>query len=209
MAEETNDFRERQRLYERTRDELAATARSISELYDRALLTLSSAFLGGSLAFIGQVVDLPTANAKWLLYLAWLLFAVTIVSTLVSFIYGLHTLQPLRDAAERYYIKQDQEAWKVSEQVQRVILRYVVACGISFFLGIIFLSAFVVTNLAKETAMSQKQKSSSHKLEKTIPVATFQKPASPASAPSGGGGTGQSAPKTPTTQGTQNQQGSK
>ena len=146
MPEETNDARERQRLYERTRDELAATARSTSESYDRALLTLSSAFLGGSLAFVGQIVDLSTASAKWLLYLAWLLFALTMILTLASFIYGLHTLQPLRDAAERYYIRQDQEAWKVSECVQRVVLRYVVACGVSFLLGVVLLGAFVVIN---------------------------------------------------------------
>jgi sterol desaturase/sphingolipid hydroxylase (fatty acid hydroxylase superfamily) len=146
---ETNDAAERQRLYERTRDDLAATGRSVSQSYDRAMLTLSSAFLGGSLAFVGQIVDLPNASAKWLLYLAWLLFALTIIFTLASFIYGLHTLQPLRDAAERYYMQRDQEAWKVSERVQRIVLRYVVACGVSFLLGIIFLGAFVVINPAK------------------------------------------------------------
>jgi hypothetical protein len=205
MAEDPNDLQERQRLYERTRDELAATARSISESYDRALLTLSSAFLGGSLAFVGQVVDLPTASAKWVLYLAWLLFALAMVLTLASFIYGLHTLQPLRNAAERYYMRREQDAWKVSERVQRVVLRYVVACGASFLLGVVLLGAFIVVNSSKETAMSQK--SSSPKVsQKSIPVATFQKPVPQAPASTGGGGTAQSMPKTPTTQ---NQQGSK
>jgi len=146
---EEEDLKERQRLYERTRDELAANGRSISETYDRALLTLSSAFLGGSLAFVGEVVELQSASWKWVLYLSWLLFALTIVLTVASFIYGLQTLQPLRDAAERFYIHKVLEAWKVSLSVQRGVLRFALASGVSFILGVALLIAFVFINLVR------------------------------------------------------------
>src|SRR6266853_1313026 len=98
MAED--EAKERLRLYERTRDELATNARSMSETYDRSLLTLSSAFLGGSIAFISRVVEIDVAVSKWLLYVSWSLFATTIVLTVASYVFGLLTLQRLRDAAE-------------------------------------------------------------------------------------------------------------
>jgi len=56
--------KERQRLYEKTRDELATNSRLAARAYDNALLTLSNAFLGGSLAFTRQVVDLASVPSK-------------------------------------------------------------------------------------------------------------------------------------------------
>lgn len=138
-----------QRLYERTRDELAASTRSASESYDRALLTLSSAFLGGSLAFIKGLIPLEKAVVKWTLYAAWLCFALTIVLTLWSFVYGLFGYKKLRDAADRYYLRGEQDAWKVSETIEREVHHYVVACGVSFIAGIVLLVAFVLVNLMR------------------------------------------------------------
>jgi hypothetical protein len=194
VTQEENDLKERQRLYERTRDELAGNARSISEHYDRALLTLSSAFLGGSLAFIGQVINLRIAILKWMLYGAWLFFALTIVLTLISFVYGLFTLQPLRDAAARFYLEKDSTAWKVSESVQRRILRFALACGVSFFAGILLLSGFIYFNLATEPTMAEK--SSAREVQRSIPPGTFQKPV-PAGPVSGGSDTAQTNPPAP------------
>src|SRR5258708_17905374 len=67
---DAEELKERLRLYERGHDELATSARSMSESYDPALLTLSSAFLAGSLAFIGEVVGPATATFHGLLYSA-------------------------------------------------------------------------------------------------------------------------------------------
>jgi hypothetical protein len=152
MTNENDDLKERLRLYERTRDGLDASGRAISGDYDRALLTLSSAFLGGSLALTNQVVPLNAATNKWMLYGAWGFLGLTIILTLVSFIYGLLTLQTLRDAAERYYIKQEQDAQKVSVRVQKVVLSYVVACGLSFGIAIALLAGFISINVYREGA---------------------------------------------------------
>lgn len=138
-----------QRLYERTRGDLGTINRSASEALDRALLTLSSAFLGGSLALIGQVVNVPNASNKWLLYCAWLAFAATIIVTVWSYVYSLLQHERLVDAAERYYMKGEQEAWTVSEQVNREVLRFVIAGGVSFVGGIVLLVAFVLFSPGK------------------------------------------------------------
>jgi len=146
---DSEEFRERTRLYERTRDEIGAASRSSSGSFDKALLTLSSSFLGGSLAFTGQVVPLSGALYKWQLYTAWACFAVTMMLTIWSFVYGLLAYRRLRRAAEDYYLKGDQSAWKVSDTVDRELLKYVVAGGVSFVAGVVLLIAFVTSNLMR------------------------------------------------------------
>jgi hypothetical protein len=191
-----------QRLYERTRDELAANTRSVAETYDRALLTLSSAFLGGSLAFIGQVIDLRAADLKRALYISWLLFAVTIILTLSSFVYGLFQNRTLRHAARRYYMEGDQEAWQVSDKAERAVLRFSVACGLSFGFAILFLIAFISINLVKGAVPMSSKNIQPERVEKSVPPSTFQTPAPslPTTPPS-------TAPQSPTPQ-TPGKQGS-
>lgn len=140
---------QRQRLYEGTRQELVANSRLVAQAYDKALLTLSSAFLGGSLAFVGQVVDLSIALHKGLLHTAWVAFLVTIVLTLASFVYSLLQHEPLVRAAETFYRDNDQEAWKVSERVHKTVLRFSLAYGTTFLVGVFLLVAFVGSNLGR------------------------------------------------------------
>jgi amino acid transporter len=142
-----DELKKRQHLHERTRDEIAANTRSMAENLDRSLLALSSAFLGGSLAFINQVVKVETAAFKWLLYASWIFFAATIALTITSLILGVLQMRPLQVAAERYYIKGDASAWGVSDRLQRRTFLWVMACGVTFILGILSLAAFVLLNL--------------------------------------------------------------
>lgn len=139
--------RERQRLYERTREESLTGTRLSAQAYDKALLTLSSAFLGGSLGFANQVVHMPTAEGKPLLYWAWGLFVATIVLTLASFLFTLFMHEPLVRAAERYYQDGDQNAWKVSVRVHNGVLAFAVTYGLTFLVGVSLLVGFVSINL--------------------------------------------------------------
>jgi hypothetical protein len=92
MSDDDEDVKERRKLFLRTLEGLDRISLSMAENYDRALLTLSSAFLGGSLAFTNQVVDLISASAKSMLYVAWTAFAATIGLTVYSFYDGLRHL---------------------------------------------------------------------------------------------------------------------
>jgi hypothetical protein len=175
-AERTEaDRKERQRIYERTRDGLDASARAMSGDYDRALLTLSSAFLGGSLALTNQIVKLDVAIDKPLLYFAWGFFALTIVLTLSGFLHSLFYIERLRSAAERYYIKQDESAWDVSVRATRVAMRYNVSSGVCFGIGVALLAAFIAINVNREGKM---QFDKDPKIgQKSIPQGSFQRPA--------------------------------
>lgn len=141
--------KERQRLYEKTREESLTATRLSAQTYDRALLTLSSAFLGGSLGFTNRVVHMPTAECKALLYWAWGLFVLTIVLTLASFLFTLFMHEPLVRAAEHYYRDNDQNAWKVSGLVHKGVLAFSVVYGVTFLIAVSLLVGFIGINLAK------------------------------------------------------------
>ena len=164
------DFEERKRLYEYTRDQLVSNAKSVAETYDRSLLTLSSAFLGGSLAFVDKVVKLSSATNKWILYAAWISFVVAILLTLGSFVFSLLTTETLRNGARKFYFEKDESAQGIAIWVQRGVLGFTIVQGVSFVIGIGLLSGFVISNVSKETEMTQE------KLERSIPPATFEKP---------------------------------
>lgn len=145
----SEDQAERKRLYEKTRDEISASTRTQSESLDRSLLTLSSAFLGGSLAFINPIVGIDAASYKWMLYVSWAFFVLTIVVTIASLIFSILQLRPLHDAAHNYYIEGDQAAWAVSDVTQRRIFRLIIGGGVIFAAGIFLLALFVALNLAR------------------------------------------------------------
>jgi hypothetical protein len=197
--------KERKELWKATRDGLAANAKSNAEALDRALLTLSSAFLGGSLAFIDKVVlGFPaTAYGKPILYLAWLLFGATIVITVMSLMYGVLSFRWLEQALDRFFGQGDQSAWDVSDSTQRAVMRFTWACGVSFIGGIFCLVLFVFINLAGESPVTKP--STPQKAQKGIPNATFF-PQQPQSKPADGGTSGSSGTNGTTgTSGTQQQ----
>ena len=84
---------------EKELDVLRTRESSNTQMFDKAILTLSSAGLGFSLAFIKNIVSLDKTISVWglntatLLYVSWLLFATAIATTLYSFLVSLRELQ--------------------------------------------------------------------------------------------------------------------
>jgi len=79
------DMEERKKLYEETRKDLLARQLSNAEHFDKAILSLSTAGLGFSLAFIKDIVPIAKASCLGLLHYSWYMFVMAIVVTLVSF----------------------------------------------------------------------------------------------------------------------------
>jgi hypothetical protein len=171
---DAEERKERQRVYEKTRDELATNSRLVAQAYDKALLTLSSAFLGGSLAFIGQVVNLSSIANKVPLYWAWVLLVVTILLTLASFLFSLFTHEPLAQAAYRYYRDSDENALKFSGTIHKVVLGFSVVYGLTFFIAVSLLVGFVIANPGKGDPKMSKNTSNAEWVEKSIPPGSFQ-----------------------------------
>lgn len=165
----------RQRLYEKTRNELNVQARSNSETYDRALLTLSSAFLGGSLAVIKQIVDLEEAYNIWMLYIAWSGLVIVIVLTIISFIIGNVLIRQLREAAEKYYKYDDKDAYKVSERNSRCISGMNNLNGIVFVTSILLLAMFVGGNIMGNRGKDAPVENATEVIKRSQPVNEFEK----------------------------------
>lgn len=77
---------ERREILKQALDQINASLLSNSQMLDKAILSLSSAGLGVSLAFIKNVVPLDKATNLYLLYLSWGTFVGSIAGTLVSFL---------------------------------------------------------------------------------------------------------------------------
>lgn len=186
----------RRHLYEQTKAELASQQLANATTFDNAILTLSSAFLALSVAFIKDVVS-PISSAVWLplLYASWGSFCLAIVAVVGSFMIGQHAYTVLRRGAERYYIKGEQDAFNISVTMSRRIAAANIVHGAFFILGTMLTLAFVLANFSRLAAMPITTNAASSPLEKGQPTNPFQAVPQPAT---GLGGVPQSAP-TPAT----------
>jgi hypothetical protein len=156
-SQATDDPKVRQELYAKTRDDLLKRQLSNSENADRAVLTVSAAALGFSLAFIKDIVPLGTAIYQALLYLSWLCFVLAIVITLASFFTSQRAISAQLVLAERYYLQYEEDALKTRPLPATVTDWLNLAGAVSFVVGILATCAFVAINLGKEKPMAERK----------------------------------------------------
>ena len=92
----------RLKLYAEARADLLKRQLSNSENADRAILSVSTAALGFSLAFLKDIVPLQEAVFPNLPYLSWALFTLSIVLTLLSFFSSQKAIDEQLVLAHRY-----------------------------------------------------------------------------------------------------------
>ena len=163
MAEEHQDSYdepddESERDYEqylKERDELLKRELSNSQILDKAILALSSAGLGLSLAFIGKGVSLAEATQVYLLYFSWGLFVAAIISTLVSFLTSQGAIKKQLkinegDLVSKYYLINTEDSSNSKNPLNQItfVLSFVsVGCYISaILLTVIFIAYNPKTN---------------------------------------------------------------
>ena len=179
MTEREEEKARRLYLFDKTRDELLHQQMSNSETYDKSLLTLSSAFLGISLAFIKDFVTLQNANSSWLLMVSWIGFSLVIIGTIWSFIYGQRVIKKLMVAAEKYYKERDQNALNISAVYSKKLDRLNEFSGLAFIAAVILSISFVLVNLNSEDNMTKEIKTQGETLKKSRPVNQFQEAPKP------------------------------
>lgn len=135
MSEE----QERKDLYKSTKNDLDKRQLSNSEQFDKAILTLSTAALGFSLAFIKDIVKIAEAkNSEYLLY-SWYFFGAAIISTMASFIISNFGIKRRLTDAYEYYIN------KKEEFLNRTNPFAVATEWLNYFSGFIFVCALLLT----------------------------------------------------------------
>lgn len=113
--------------------------------FDKNILYISSSALGISFAFIEKIVCLECAHHKDLLLWSWILFAVTILLSLVG---SYLSLQFNQKAIENYNPKNPERAYEVKEHRFNIILNLSnVLSIITLISGIVFTLLFVHLNL--------------------------------------------------------------
>ncbi len=103
------DKKLRQKMYADLRDELYKRQLSNTESFDKSVLSLSSAGLAISLTFIKFIVPIEQAQFLFFLYSSWVLFGLSIVSTITSLITSQFGIDKQLLYAEEYYINEKEE----------------------------------------------------------------------------------------------------
>lgn len=126
--------------------EMRALQASNFESLDRAILTLSSALLGLSLAFIRE---LGTGDPEFLtgLISSWVSFGAAILFTLGSLVASQQAAGKMIDQAERYYLHDDDDALDDEPPELAWTRRLNGASLATFALGIVLTIVFVALNV--------------------------------------------------------------
>jgi hypothetical protein len=134
-------------IYDSFRDELYKRQLSNSEAYDRAILSLSSAGLAISLTFIKFIVPLEEATYVCVLKASWVLFLLSIISTVASFLIGNKGISKQLEYAEQYYIDGKAKAFNKFNIYAyfNTIFNYI--SGILFLVALTSVVSFVILNL--------------------------------------------------------------
>lgn len=167
---------ERIRIYEKIREELTQNQRSNAENFDKGILTLSSAGLGISVAFLDNIIKLPAATCHFLLYSSWVLFILTIITTLLSYIMGQKGIKLHLHFAHEYYLEEKESFLTKENRYAKFVDKYS-SWTISFFISaIITLMLFIIINIHKgKPTMSDEQKKKLEYLIDSVTINDLQK----------------------------------
>lgn len=161
--------KEADRLFAELRGEIEPRKLANAENLDRHLLSLSSAGLGLSVAFIKDVVPLKAACHLSALISSWMLFGVAILVTLASFIISQRAQDRQLAIGKAYYLDGDTEALRWPNRWARWTEG---ASHVSFaaFVAAVALTIFFVT----ANVVGARQMAKTVPTQKGAPVPTIQ-----------------------------------
>jgi hypothetical protein len=185
------------KLLAETRADLLKRQLSNAENYDKSILTLSSAALGFSLAFLKDFVPIESATWSRALYVSWYAFAAAIVVTVLSYVASQHGITHQLERATDYYQRRSEGALRRTlSAILTDCLNY--ASGGLFIIGVVLTTVFVSLNLERGSSMKTNRAPDSgsnaergapipmpQRIEKGAPIPNMQpiQPSTPAPAP--------------------------
>ena len=171
--QEQDPLAENKKLLAETRADLLKRQLSNAENYDKAILSLSTVFLGLSFAFLKDFV--PTDRAEWLclLYGSWVVLTAAVLTTILSFRVSQRAIDKQLKRAEDYYLH-----GRLDTLNKSLAARFTDwlndASGILFVLGVSLTTAFVLINIERSTNMSNETKGSQVPLKEGAPIPNLQ-----------------------------------
>jgi hypothetical protein len=135
-------------LYDKHEQQAWQDIQTTTDRFDQSMLTLSSAALGVSVAFIKDIV--PFAQAVWslLLYASWICFSLCIVVTVLSFQVSRAALKQHLDYLKRCYLDGDRRFFNKQSLAAKMLPVMSWTAATFFVLGIVSTLVFCGVNVA-------------------------------------------------------------
>jgi heme/copper-type cytochrome/quinol oxidase subunit 4 len=146
----------RNEIFAKYREDVLRRQLSNTESYDKAVLSLGTAFLGFSMAFLKDFVSYKDATLAALLPVSWSLFCLSIVATIVSFFVSQKGLNTQLIHAEKYYLENDDSYLNKKNFAASLTDFTNYGSAVSFILAVVTTIVFVVINLENGAEMSRK-----------------------------------------------------
>lgn len=141
------DNSKKHEIYAQYRKDLLVRQLSNSESLDKAVLSLSTAFLGLSLTFIRDITPVESTVGLCLLISSWGLFCIAIVGTLASFSTSQFGIKKQLEYAEKFYLENKEEFFNKPNPLAKVTDFLNLFSSICFILAVLFTTAYVGINL--------------------------------------------------------------
>lgn len=171
--QEQDPLAENKKLLAETRTDLFKRQLSNAENYDKAILSLSTVFLGFSFAFLKDFV--PPDQAEWLclLYGSWVVLTAAVLTTILSFWVSQRAIDAQIKRAEGYYLHNEPYPQRKS-LTARLTDWLNAASGISFVLGISLTTGFVLVNIERSASMSNEKNGTQVRVKDGAPIPNLQ-----------------------------------
>lgn len=144
---ENDSIKENLRIYERCRDDLLKRQLSNAENFDKAILAYSSAGLGFSVTFLKGLTDKGHPYAIWMLLLSWVLFSLSIISTIASYVASQKAIIRQLQIAQDYYQSGNHDAYSAKNSAAQVTEWLNISSGLLFAVAIILTVVFACLNV--------------------------------------------------------------
>lgn len=159
----------RRRQFAEARAEIQECHVANAQAFDKAILTLSSAFLALSIGFVQDFVPLNLAVYLWLLVVSWIALTGSILFTMVSFLLGQKAALIQLEHAVQYYLNEKSEYLNKPNRATQAAKCTDRVSAVLFGLAVVATLAFVLLNLeGAKTVAKQKQQVSGTVLEKSM-----------------------------------------
>jgi len=147
---ENDSAKERYSRYLRTREWYIDRQQNQWEQFDKHLLYLAAGSFGISFSFISNIVKKPLPEYAWLLVLSWFLMALSIFSTLFSFISSHHAFSKTIDILDTEEINGRKDGKEIKHILKIPYANLTLnlnRCSLLFFiLGILIMLIYIMIN---------------------------------------------------------------
>ena len=115
--------------------------------FDKAILTLSSGGLGVSIIFLRDILPLEQITNYYFLIGSWILFTISILCTLISFLTSQYAYDEQLELINRYFLNKDSDALTKKNRFAQITEGLNISAAVFFILAVISTIMFVSINI--------------------------------------------------------------